>query len=125
MPKFSQRSLTRLHECHPDIVRVMLEAIKEGPDFSVLCGYRGEMDQNEAVARGYSKVKFPDSMHNQHPARAVDIAPHPTDWQDHGRFKHLSVHILMVAQECNIALEWGGHWTRFTDMPHYQLTRIL
>jgi len=62
MPKFSKASMDRLKTCDIKLQVIALEAIKEF-DFTVVCGYRGEKDQNEAFARGASKLKWPDSKY--------------------------------------------------------------
>ena len=48
MPKFGKRSFEKLETCHPSIQEVMIEAIKSGPDFTIICGHRNESDQNNA-----------------------------------------------------------------------------
>ena len=63
----------RLETCHPLLINVVEVAIFHSPmDFSVICGYRGEVPQNEAYANGLSTKQFPDSMHN-HRSDARDM----------------------------------------------------
>ncbi len=62
MPFFGSRSLRELSTCHEDIQRVLNRAI-EDYDFSVIKGHRSEVDQNAAVDRGASKLRFPRSWH--------------------------------------------------------------
>lgn len=129
MPKFGPRSLERLATCHPDLQRVMREAIIDGPDFTILCGHRGEAEQNDAVAKGLSKAPWPTSKHNSLPSRAVDIAPYPIDWNDRARFKHLAEHVFSVAAGLGIRLRWGGDFNMdgdkttndAWDLPHFEL----
>ena len=75
MPSFGKTSLSRLNTCHKDLKRVLSEAIKI-KDFSVICGERGEEEQNKAYYAGYSTLKYPQSMHNSSPSLAVDIWPY-------------------------------------------------
>jgi len=132
--RFSQRSLDRLGTCHPDLVLLITEALAcpECPsDMTVLCGYRGEAEQNAAFESGASKLRFPQSRHNQYPSLAVDVAPYVNgsvswDW-DH--YYPLAAHIkgtwtrLQAAGRFSEAydLEWGGDWQSFKDGPHWQL----
>ena len=123
MPRFSKRSLNKLSTCHEDIQKVLKEAIKYF-DFSVLCGHRDKQTQDEAYYQGFSKLKFPYSKHNKKPSLAVDVAPYPIDWQDTLRFSFIAGVILTISNQMGVKLEWGGHWKRFKDYPHFQLKNI-
>jgi peptidoglycan L-alanyl-D-glutamate endopeptidase CwlK len=120
MPSFSSVSKERLKECDSRIQTVLNEAIKYY-DFSVLCGHRGEEEQNEAYRKGHSKLKYPQSNHNKNPSKAVDVAPYPIDWKNHKRFYFLAGIILLIAKKKNISLRWGGHWKNFVDLPHFEI----
>lgn len=119
MPKFSDRSKKNLKECHVELQEVINEAIKYF-DFAVICGHRGEQEQNEAFNKGNSKLKYPKSKHNKKPSDAVDLAPYPIDWNNIERFKHLGFLILGIAKSKKINLRWGGLWTSFKDYPHFE-----
>ena len=122
--KLSKRSVERLLTCNPDLITIISQAIKNSPiDFTVLCGHRGEKEQNEAYAKGNSTLKYPKSKHNHYPSEAIDIAPYPIDWNDIDRFKKLSSHIKQIAAWLDIEIEWGGDWENFKDYPHYQLSK--
>lgn len=120
MPFFSQKSLSKLNTCHPDLVHLMSEVIKE-IDFTIICGHRGCEEQNKAFAEGKSKLQFPNSKHNSFPSRAVDIAPFPIDWEDAKRFKELAEKVKSAAHRLGIGIRWGGDFETLVDMPHYQL----
>lgn len=129
MPHFSLTSRQRLASCHPDLQRVLEKAIEDGPDFTVLCGYRGPVEQHLAYSEGRSQLCFPKSPHNVSPSRAVDLAPYPIDWDDTDRFRLLAGYILGVADGLGVKLRWGGDWDcdydegdeRFRDLPHFEL----
>lgn len=134
MPKFSQISKLRLAGCHPDLQRLMNEAIKEY-DFAVICGYRNKQDQNNAYNAGKSKLQYPNSKHNLQPSMAVDIAPVKykdnvawIDWEDIQAFLDLHDVVQVCAAKLGVKYVWGGDWdgnpaTRnmFNDYVHYQL----
>lgn len=104
MPKFGKQSLDRLATCHPDLQKVMNEAIKHF-DFTVLYGYRTPNEQFELYKKGRTfqngkwvktgttvtnldgKTKL--SNHNYSPSTAIDIAPYQVDWNDTDKFKTL------------------------------------
>ena len=128
MYKFGKTSRARLDTCHPLLIEIMEEAIKL-VDFSVLCGHRGEKEQQEAVNRGASKVLFPNSKHNTSPSVAVDIAPYPIDWDNTERFAHLGGIVKGIAHEKGIKIRCGFDWDcdgditdhKFMDYPHFEL----
>lgn len=125
--------MTQFNTLHPDLQRVLTEAIKYF-DFSILEGFRDEEAQNRAYAKGLSKVRWPLGKHNSNPSHAVDIAPYPIDWSDERkateRFVLLAGVILCLAAQMNITIRWGGDWNRnndtrdekgFRDYPHFEL----
>jgi peptidoglycan L-alanyl-D-glutamate endopeptidase CwlK len=120
MNRFSSHSLAQLKSCDDRLQEIMNRAIKEY-DFSILCGYRNEHDQNEAYDTGHSKLKWPKSMHNRFPSLAVDIAPYPINWSDSVAFCELSQIIKRIAEELMIPIVWGGDFAHFVDMPHWEL----
>ena len=128
MPRFSKLSIQRLDTCAMPLQILMRKAI-ELSDFSVLCGYRDEEEQNEAYKNGFSKLKYPKSKHNKQPSEAVDVVPYPIDWSDRERFIKLSKVIKKVWSEMSEVekggweLSWGGDWKKFSDLPHWELNK--
>jgi len=120
MPYFGRTSRQRLATCDERLQRVLTEAIAI-TDFAVLCGYRDEAAQQEAYDSGHSRLRFPQSRHNIQPSRAVDVAPYPIDWEDRERFCFLAGVILGIAHSQGIQIAWGGEWTTFPDLPHFEL----
>ena len=93
-------------------------------DFSILCGYRDEAEQNLDVKLGRSELCWPHGRHNHKPSLAVDIAAYPIDDFDRAntwRTKQLAKIVLKTASKLRIPVYWGGHWTHFKDVYHYQL----
>ena len=73
--KFSTISRERLDTCHPDLIRLM-EHVLIWQDITILCGTRGQEEQDKAFFSGNSKLRFPHSKHNSSPSMAVDIQPY-------------------------------------------------
>ena len=117
--KFGKKSLERLAECHPDLQRICHELIKE-LDVTVLCGFRGEREQNAAFIAGRSKLRWPRSKHNQSPALAVDLAPYPVDWKDISRFVDMCERFERIAEELKIKVRLGRDFS-FKDYPHFEI----
>lgn len=126
MPKFSKTSLERLSTCHPDIIKVCRELIKQ-TDFSVLEGHRGKQAQEKAYNEGKSKARYPNSKHNTKPSLAVDLAPYPIDWNNKQRFRDLWIRFDTIAKmlkangDIDSDFEWGGDWTSLQDCPHIEI----
>jgi hypothetical protein len=122
MYKFSDKSIERLNTCHPDLIKLFNEVIK-GMDCSIICGYRGEKEQNLAYESGYSQLKYPDSKHNKQPSLAVDVLPYPTLYSDSRAIYHLAGYIKGIAEGLGIKIQWGGDWKTFIDAPHWELMK--
>jgi peptidoglycan L-alanyl-D-glutamate endopeptidase CwlK len=115
MPNLSKRSLNNLSQCHPDLQKIAHEAIKEF-DFVVICGHRGEKAQNEAFAKGTSKVRWPNSKHNKTPSLAFDACPYPIDWEARARFLQMREVLRASAKKLGIKVRFIS-W----DLPHIEL----
>jgi peptidoglycan L-alanyl-D-glutamate endopeptidase CwlK len=132
---YSQRSLSRLSTCHPDLQLLMVEALAapECPsDITIVEGHRSRERQDELVDQGKSQLRWPKSRHNSWPSMAVDVAPYidgsvSWDWE---HFNPLAEHIKdtwarLVAEERITGgpwkLSWGGDWRSFKDAPHWQI----
>lgn len=115
MPRFGRRSTKQLDGCDGRLVEVCGIVIVHF-DFSVLVGHRGREAQEAAFLGGYSKVRWPDSDHNEIPSKAVDVAPYPIDWSDAARFTYLAGWIMSTAASLGLTLQWGGDWDRDTQV---------
>lgn len=128
MPSFGKKSKKELNTCDVRLQMLAQEAIKI-IDFSVLQGHRTEEQQNEAYAKGNSKVKYPNSKHNKYPSLAFDVAPYPIDFNDRERFVYLAGILLGIASTLGYQLRWGGDWDQdrdlkdqtFNDLMHFEI----
>lgn len=145
MPKFSNKSLNLLKQCHPDIQKVFTEAIKY-IDFTVLDStIRTVAQQKQYVKEGKSKTM--NSMHlkrmvpeyNAEYSFAIDVIPYfssipHTDWDDKEEFALLAGFVLGISNYMyskgliGHKIKWGGTWNKgrikentFIDMPHFEL----
>lgn len=119
---FGNRSKERLNGVHPDMVKVMEEAIKESPlDFSITEGLRTKERQQELFSAGKSQT-----MNSRHlTGKAVDIAvlvDGKVTW-DFPKYQIVADHIKKEAKELEIDIVWGGDWVSFRDGPHFELHR--
>lgn len=129
MAKFGKTSLSNLEGVHPDIVKVLNEAIKYF-DFSVLEGVRSQSKQALYFSTGKSHTL--NSKHLRQPdgySHAVDLAPYPIDFDDTQRFAFLAGLVLGIAEQMGVKLTWGHDWDgdgdfqehKLKDGPHFQL----
>lgn len=126
--KFSQRSIERLSQCDERLQTIFNHVVKRF-DCTVVCGYRGEDEQNKAFDAGFSKLKYPLSNHNKQPSTAVDVVPYPVDWKDIDRFKRFGYFVLGCAHGLGIPVKWGADWNMdldmsnesFLDFPHFEI----
>ena len=120
--KFSVRSLERLSGVHPDLQRVMSEAITNSPlDFGITEGLRTQARQKELFDSGKSRT-----MRSRHLiGHAVDIAifiDGKANW-DFKNYQLVADHIKAVAKLNDVSIVWGGDWETFRDGPHFELDR--
>lgn len=122
MPHFGKKSIDRLNSCDERLIKIMHNVI-ELYDFTVLCGYRGEKEQNEAFESGASNARWGQSKHNTSPSKAIDIAPYDkgVDWNDHVAFNFLATLVFDEAQKQGVKIRWGGHFKSISDKPHFEL----
>jgi peptidoglycan L-alanyl-D-glutamate endopeptidase CwlK len=135
----SARDEERLAGVHPDLVRVIRDALPRLRfRVRVLEGVRTIARQAELYAQGRTKpgriVTW--SMKSRHlTGHAVDLAPideHGViDWNDLPRFTGVALAMLAAAAELRVPIRWGGDWDRDGkfrergeyDSPHFELLR--
>lgn len=90
------------------------------------CTHRTEAEQAELYAQGRTKPGpkvtqlKKGSKHNAYPSKAFDIAfrkDGKLDWSP----KLFKAFADIVAQQ-NPSVEWGGNWTKFKDLPHFEVS---
>ncbi len=131
---FSRRSLSRLETCHPDLILLMREVIASPDcpcDVTVLCGYRGQEEQDQAFASGNSKLRYPQSRHNRIPSLACDVAPFIAgavswSWPDYYPLAdHIKATWTRLQAEGRLSddyrISWGGDFSTWKDGPHWEL----
>lgn len=89
-------------------------------DVAVICGHRGEREQESAFISGKSKLQWPRSKHNKIPSEAVDLCPYPLVWDDVARFEDMCSRIERIAKELKIKIRLGRDFS-FKDYPHIEL----
>jgi len=134
MPKFSNSSQAKLATCNPELQMIFNYVIRYF-DCTIICGYRDKEAQDKAFNDGFSKVKFPNSKHNQHPSNAVDVVPYPIEWENVDRMRYFIGFVKGVAKmllkygqidhELKTGIDWDNDFVlkdqRWNDFPHFEL----
>ncbi len=121
-------SKKKLATCHRDL-QDLVNAVDLFIPVFVIEGHRGEVAQNEAVAKGFSKLAWPLGSHNSYPSRGIDFGPDPLDYTDTNKLYYFAGFVMCAAKHMQINLRWGGCWksdldfkhNKFFDGMHYEL----
>lgn len=129
---FGKGSIGKLHGLTYKLQEVARETLELGiMDFSIVCGFRGEAEQNQFFEEGKSKVQWPNSRHNKWKAEAMDLVPWINKKSSYDK-RHCCVLaglVLAVAKLKGISLRWGGNWDMdsepitdqdFQDLVHFE-----
>lgn len=122
MYKLGPRSQSRLKGVHPDLVKVVERAIEiTTVDFTVLEGVRTPERQKVLF-----EAEASTTLNSRHiTGHAVDLGAwvdNQVDWS-WPLYHKIAVAMKEAAKELNVAIVWGGDWSRFKDGPHYELDR--
>ncbi len=127
----NKTSLKKLATAHEDLQK-LAHAVDEVYPIQVICGVRGEKEQDQALLEGKSRLRFPLSKHNLNPSEgrltsyAIDCVPDPDknpatlDWRDTKAFLRMCEVFEQKAVELGISIRLGGDF-RFVDLPHIEL----
>lgn len=111
-------SMAKLKTCHPDLIRVVKEVVKDIP-IVVTSGHR-PASHNAKVGGATG------SRHLKNPSWAIDMVPcglTGSAFDDHNRtqMKVFSEHVLRVASALGVTLRWGGTFSGYYDPVHFDL----
>jgi peptidoglycan L-alanyl-D-glutamate endopeptidase CwlK len=147
MYQYGQNSLNQLATVHKDLQAVAHRAIRKsarrkdgGVDFAIpqFGGKRTAEEQNGLFKKGVSNADGYDKPSYHQTGLALDIIPYVKHEKVKGNaiytkyisnqkrkmyFHIIAVCMLQAANEMGVKMTWGGNWTSFEDMPHYQLAR--
>ena len=114
------RSISRLTDVHPDLVRVVhCAAALSSLDFTVLEGWRNLDRQKQLLEQKATKT-----LNSRHlTGHAVDLAPMiggSVSW-DWPLYHRLAKVVKAAAAHEEVPITWGGDWRTFKDGPHWDL----
>lgn len=118
----SAKSQTKLYDVHPDLAKLVEEAIKASTvEFIVTEGMRSAARQAALVKAGASTT-----MNSRHlTGKAVDVAAVVegiVDWHP-ALYDKIADAFFQESAKLNIPIVWGGSWVSFKDKCHFELDR--
>lgn len=138
--RMDYKSNKKLMECHIQLQKLFAQVDIFYP-IVVTCGYRGEQEQNDCFKKGFSKLKFPNSKHNQTPSLAIDIYPFANGKTIQTKESMIllagyvkGVHSMLCKQGIiNCSLRLGADWNannliedeKFLDVAHFEIYDIM
>ena len=124
--KLSSTSKRRIVGVDPRINKIIAMALEiSNVDFGIPehGGIRTAEQQSELFARKLSKCDGWAKMSAHQSGKAFDVYAYvdgKASWDSH-HLTQVAVAVLQASCMLNYKLEWGGLWTTFLDMPHFQL----
>jgi hypothetical protein len=103
----------------PRLQKLCDRTLEEVADISLICGHRGEAEQNFAHANGNSKLRWPNGRHNKLPSLAVDFQPYPQPTERAklwASLAYIAGQMKQMALQDGITLRWGGDWNDNGDL---------
>lgn len=138
MPYYSELSKQRLSTCHP-ILRKIFRIVIQIYGCTIICGWRGEQEQNEAFNSSNSTKEFPDSYHNKLDENdkpeswAVDAIPDEGGWKATERQWYIFAGLVIgIGFTLGYKITWGRDWDKdydfddqkLMDYAHFQIERL-
>lgn len=136
---YSKESVERLATADPRLQLLFTTVLGRGWDHRIDCGHREQKEQDEAFARGASKVKWPNGKHNSLPSKAVDAPSYPVQYDKQRYYAQQCLfagYVLAVWDELKAAgkvrgiIRWGHDWNKnrsimdengLVDTPHFEI----
>ena len=113
---FGLASRGKLNSVHADLYNIaQLVMSWQVYDFTIVWGYRGRAEQEQAFLAGNSKKRFPHSRHNKDPSTALDFAPWVNGgipWNDTHAFAVIGGMFIAAGAQLGTPVRWGADWNR-------------
>ena len=133
---YSFTSKTKLETCHPDL-QTLFFYVSLNYENTIVCGHRGEAEQNQAFADGNSQLQWPNSKHNSYPSDAVDAVPYEVNHLDWGKLQsayfagyvkgmaEILFRMSIISHKIRCGIDWNENNdiddTKFWDACHFEI----
>lgn len=124
--KFSRNSIERMNGVDKNLRNVAYRALQISKvDFGIPAygGRRTAEEQKQLFDDGKSQLDGTNKKSYHQTGKALDVYAY-VDGKASWEKEHLAMvaaAMLQAASEMGVKLEWGGLWTSFVDMPHFQI----
>lgn len=116
--RFSNASLKKLGEVHPDLQKVTKRALELSKyDFTIVQGLRTVAQSAENIKNGTSFLKNPESSKHIR-GLAIDFAPYVNgkiNWDDREIFWSIVGAFKQAGSELGVKLRFGADWNNSGD----------
>lgn len=125
MFKLSERSASRLVGVKTDLIEVIELALTiTNIDFGIpeFGGFRTSEQQNSLFLKKASQLDGYKNKSYHQTGNAFDVFAYvdgKASWNEK-HLTHVAAAILQAASHEGVPLNWGGFWTGFKDMPHFE-----
>lgn len=121
MRKWGKRSKRNYDTLDPRLQFYLDWALQEVADISLICGHRGQKEQNEYYygSPQRSKLPWPKGRHNKLPSMAVDFQPWPMPNRSEklwASLAYIAGRIIQRAAQDDVVIRWGGDWDGDGDL---------
>ncbi len=126
MHKLSNRSRERLQGVNPKLIEVIELALTiSAIDFGIPQhgGLRSAKEQKQLFDKGLSKCDGVNNKSYHQSGNAFDVFAYvdgKASW-DRYHLTQVAAATLQAAATLGYAVEWGGHFKGFVDMPHFEI----
>ena len=132
MYKFGTTSIRRMEGVDERLVECVTRALTSSKryDYSIpwMGGMRTPKEQLALFKNGASQLDGYRKQSYHQTGNAIDVIPYNVN-PEYNVKAHMYFAELMFSEwqrglytgEYRGVLEWGGHWTNFNDMPHWQI----
>lgn len=127
--RFGNRSVDRMDNVDNMLVECAIKALsKANYDMTIpwMGGVRTKEEQNKLYLKGNSKADGYNKKSYHQSGQALDIIP-VDGYGNIKAFRHFAKHmfatwqLMIYSGEAKGLLYWGGHWSSFLDLPHYEI----
>jgi hypothetical protein len=110
-----------------DIKPVWIAIKNKFPTAHISWAFRDQAMQDLFFSLNKTMVKWPNSKHNIMAAgipaaEAFDLFEMREDYVARWHIDFFRS-VWEFCRDSGLSVEWGGHWNRFTDNPHFQLSK--
>ena len=126
----SKERMQGVHELPVECATRALSISKHDMTIPWMGGLRTAEEQNDIFKEGNSQLDGYEKKSYHQSGFALDIIPVQGGYANDKAFRHFAKCMFFTWQLMiregkagDFILEWGGHWQKFIDVPHWQIVK--